>query len=84
MIIKIIAMCPIQHYKYEDGIDDLLVLLIGGIPMQIPTIPFILHHVPFQSSIPSLMYFHYPFLIALRPHFQHHARPSQLHVHIPL
>ncbi|KAJ9698017.1 hypothetical protein PVL29_007227 [Vitis rotundifolia] len=49
MIIKIIVMCPIQHYKYRDGIDNLLVLLIGGIPMQMPTIPFILYHVPFQS-----------------------------------
>ncbi|KAJ9678896.1 hypothetical protein PVL29_020944 [Vitis rotundifolia] len=54
MIIKIIVMYPIQHHKYRDGIDNLLILSIGGIPMQMPTVPFILHHVPFQSILPSI------------------------------
>ncbi|CBI20766.3 unnamed protein product, partial [Vitis vinifera] len=37
MIIEIIVMYPIQHRKYRDGIDNLLVLLIGGIPIAMPT-----------------------------------------------
>lgn len=31
-------MYPIQHRKYRDGIDNLLVLLIGGIPIAMPTV----------------------------------------------
>ncbi len=38
MIIEIIVMYPIQHRKYRDGIDNLLVLLIGGIPIAMPTV----------------------------------------------
>ncbi|GLT25409.1 hypothetical protein SLA2020_005400 [Shorea laevis] len=38
MVIEIIVMYPIQHRKYRDGIDDLLVLLIGGIPIVMPTV----------------------------------------------
>ncbi|KAK4415010.1 ATPase 8, plasma membrane-type [Sesamum alatum] len=30
MVIEIIVMYPIQHRRYRDGIDNLLVLLIGG------------------------------------------------------
>ena len=33
MIIKIIVMYPIQHNEYRIGIDNSLVLLIGGIPI---------------------------------------------------
>ncbi|KAK1290634.1 Plasma membrane ATPase 4 [Acorus calamus] len=36
--IEIIVMYPIQHRKYRDGIDNLLVLLIGGIPIAMPTV----------------------------------------------
>ncbi|XP_051114076.1 plasma membrane ATPase 4-like [Andrographis paniculata] len=38
MAIEIIVMYPIQHRKYRDGIDNLLVLLIGGIPIAMPTV----------------------------------------------
>ncbi|KAI4316224.1 hypothetical protein L6164_024223 [Bauhinia variegata] len=36
--VEIIVMYPIQHRKYRDGIDNLLVLLIGGIPIAMPTV----------------------------------------------
>nr|CAB3468558.1 unnamed protein product [Digitaria exilis] len=35
---KVIVMYPIQHRQYRDGIDNLLVLLIGGIPIAMPTV----------------------------------------------
>nr|KJB55189.1 hypothetical protein B456_009G068100 [Gossypium raimondii] len=38
IIIEMIVMYPIQHRKYRDGIDNLLVLLIGGIPIAMPTV----------------------------------------------
>ena len=38
MLAEIIVMYPIQHKKYRDGIDNLLVLLIGGIPIAMPTV----------------------------------------------
>ncbi|XP_047307620.1 plasma membrane ATPase 4-like [Impatiens glandulifera] len=38
MLVEIIVMFPIQHRKYRDGIDNLLVLLIGGIPIAMPTV----------------------------------------------
>ncbi|KAI3463448.1 hypothetical protein Pfo_020111 [Paulownia fortunei] len=38
IIIEIVVMYPIQHRKYRDGIDNLLVLLIGGIPIAMPTV----------------------------------------------
>ncbi|XP_025618744.1 ATPase 11, plasma membrane-type isoform X1 [Arachis hypogaea] len=38
MIIEIIVMYPIQDRKYRPGIDNLLVLLIGGIPIAMPTV----------------------------------------------
>ncbi|KAK3003986.1 hypothetical protein RJ639_019239 [Escallonia herrerae] len=38
IIIEVIVMYPIQHRKYRDGIDNLLVLLIGGIPIAMPTV----------------------------------------------
>ncbi|GAA0185926.1 primary active transporter [Lithospermum erythrorhizon] len=31
-------MYPIQHRKYRDEIDNLLVLLIGGVPIAMPTV----------------------------------------------
>ena len=31
-------MYPIQHRRYRDGINNLLVLLIGGIPIAMPTV----------------------------------------------
>ncbi|XBI36032.1 hypothetical protein VPH35_121617 [Triticum aestivum] len=38
MLVEIIVMYPIQHRAYRDGIDNLLVLLIGGIPIAMPTV----------------------------------------------
>ncbi|KAF2322690.1 hypothetical protein GH714_028623 [Hevea brasiliensis] len=38
IIVEIIVMYPIQHRKYRQGIDNLLVLLIGGIPIAMPTV----------------------------------------------
>eukprot|EP00268_Persea_americana_P061623 TRINITY_DN7799_c0_g1_i3.p1 TRINITY_DN7799_c0_g1~~TRINITY_DN7799_c0_g1_i3.p1 ORF type:complete len:409 (+),score=87.95 TRINITY_DN7799_c0_g1_i3:75-1301(+) len=38
MIIEIIFMYLFQHREYLDGIDSLLVLMIGGIPIAMPTV----------------------------------------------
>ncbi|KAK2644725.1 hypothetical protein Ddye_019920 [Dipteronia dyeriana] len=38
MFIEIIVMYPIQKRAYRSGIDNLLVLLIGGIPIAMPTV----------------------------------------------
>nr|GEU61244.1 ATPase 11, plasma membrane-type [Tanacetum cinerariifolium] len=38
MVIEIIVMFPIQDRQYRPGIDNLLVLLIGGIPIAMPTV----------------------------------------------
>ncbi|PKI50440.1 ATPase 10, plasma membrane-type isoform X2 [Punica granatum] len=38
MVLEIIVMYPIQHRSYRDGINNLLVLLIGGIPIAMPTV----------------------------------------------
>ncbi|KAL3533156.1 hypothetical protein ACH5RR_006677 [Cinchona calisaya] len=38
MAIEIVVMYPIQHRNYREGIDNLLVLLIGGIPIAMPTV----------------------------------------------
>ncbi|XP_030449003.1 plasma membrane ATPase 4-like [Syzygium oleosum] len=36
--IELMVMYPIQRREYRDGIDNLLVLLIGGIPIAMPTV----------------------------------------------
>ena len=38
MLIEIVVMYPVQHRLYRDGINNLLVLLIGGIPIAMPTV----------------------------------------------
>ncbi|KAE7997253.1 hypothetical protein FH972_001901 [Carpinus fangiana] len=38
MAVEIVVMYPIQHRQYRSGIDNLLVLLIGGIPIAMPTV----------------------------------------------
>ncbi|KAK4754944.1 hypothetical protein SAY87_008701 [Trapa incisa] len=38
MLIEIVVMYPIQHRRYREGIDNLLVLLMGGIPIAMPTV----------------------------------------------
>ncbi|GJN30176.1 hypothetical protein PR202_gb18462 [Eleusine coracana subsp. coracana] len=38
MVVEIIVMYPVQRRAYRNGIDNLLVLLIGGIPIAMPTV----------------------------------------------
>ncbi|KAG0744730.1 hypothetical protein G6F57_008084 [Rhizopus arrhizus] len=38
LVLEILIMYPRFHYAYRDGIDNLLVLLIGGIPIAMPTV----------------------------------------------
>ncbi|KAA8535295.1 hypothetical protein F0562_030298 [Nyssa sinensis] len=38
MLIEVVVMYLIQQRKYREGIDNLLVLLIGGIPIAMPTV----------------------------------------------
>ncbi|KAF7140597.1 hypothetical protein RHSIM_Rhsim06G0126700 [Rhododendron simsii] len=38
MLLEIVVMYPIQHRSFRDGINNLLVLLIGGIPVAMPTV----------------------------------------------
>ncbi|KAJ3695541.1 hypothetical protein LUZ60_000918 [Juncus effusus] len=38
LVVEIIVMYPVQHRSYRQGIDNLLVLLIGGIPIAMPTV----------------------------------------------
>ncbi|XP_057417620.1 ATPase 8, plasma membrane-type-like [Lotus japonicus] len=38
MLIELVVMYPIQRRAYREGIDNLLVLLIGGIPIAMPTV----------------------------------------------
>jgi H+-transporting ATPase len=38
MIIEIIVIYGVHGYGYRNGIDNLLVLLIGGIPIAMPTV----------------------------------------------
>ncbi|KAI8087624.1 uncharacterized protein B0P05DRAFT_531697, partial [Gilbertella persicaria] len=38
VVIEILVMYPKFHYAYRTGIDNILVLLIGGIPIAMPTV----------------------------------------------
>ncbi|XP_027168354.1 plasma membrane ATPase 4-like [Coffea eugenioides] len=38
IMVEVVVMFPIQKRRYRDGIDNLLVLLIGGIPIAMPTV----------------------------------------------
>ncbi|XP_062191997.1 plasma membrane ATPase-like isoform X1 [Phragmites australis] len=38
IVVEIIVMYLVQHRRYREGIDNLLVLLIGGIPIAMPTV----------------------------------------------
>ncbi|CAL5431140.1 unnamed protein product [Camellia sinensis] len=38
ILAELIVRYPIQHRKYREGIDNLLVLLIAGIPIAMPTV----------------------------------------------
>jgi H+-transporting ATPase len=41
MAVEIIVQYPIQGRPYRPGIDNLLVLLIGGIPIAMPTVLYV-------------------------------------------
>ncbi|KAL8530044.1 hypothetical protein ACS0TY_007212 [Phlomoides rotata] len=60
MVIEIIVMYPIQHRPYRPGIDNLLVLLIGGISIAMPivlsvTMPIGLYRSSQQGAITKRM-----------------------------
>lgn len=38
MVIEVIVIFGLQHKKLREAIDSLLVLLIGGIPIAMPTV----------------------------------------------
>ncbi|KAF8082937.1 hypothetical protein N665_0800s0030 [Sinapis alba] len=38
IIVELLVMYPIQRRRYRDGIDNLLVLLIGGVPIAMPSV----------------------------------------------
>jgi H+-transporting ATPase len=38
VILEILVLYPAYHYTYRDGLDNILVLLIGGIPIAMPTV----------------------------------------------
>ncbi|KAJ1698496.1 hypothetical protein LUZ63_007008 [Rhynchospora breviuscula] len=38
ILVEIVVMYAVQHRAYRNGIDNLLVLLIGGIPIAMPTV----------------------------------------------
>ncbi|GMH15870.1 hypothetical protein Nepgr_017711 [Nepenthes gracilis] len=56
MLVGIIGMYPTQHRAYRDGIDNLLVLLVGGIPIARLTVLSVtmtieFHHLTEQGAI---------------------------------
>ena len=38
VLLEILVLYPAYHYTYRDGLDNILVLLIGGIPIAMPTV----------------------------------------------
>jgi H+-transporting ATPase len=38
VLLEILILYPAYHYSYRDGLDNILVLLIGGIPIAMPTV----------------------------------------------
>ncbi|CAN6290804.1 unnamed protein product [Urochloa humidicola] len=38
VVVEVVVMYAVQRRRYRDGIDNLLVLLIGGIPIAMPTV----------------------------------------------
>uniref|UniRef100_A0A0E0NQM9 Cation-transporting P-type ATPase N-terminal domain-containing protein n=1 Tax=Oryza rufipogon TaxID=4529 RepID=A0A0E0NQM9_ORYRU len=59
-IVEVIIMFPIQHRSYRDGINNVLVLLIGGIPIAMPTVLSVTlaigsHHLSQQGAITKRM-----------------------------
>ncbi|KAG8073732.1 hypothetical protein GUJ93_ZPchr0006g40992 [Zizania palustris] len=60
VIVEVIIMFPIQHRSYREGINNVLVLLIGGIPIAMPTVLSVTlavgsHHLSQQGAITKRM-----------------------------
>ncbi|XP_076910915.1 ATPase 8, plasma membrane-type-like [Bidens hawaiensis] len=60
MAIEIVVIYVIQRRPYRDGIDNLLILLIGGIPIAMPTVLSVTmaigsHHLSQQGAITKRM-----------------------------
>ncbi|XP_062209139.1 ATPase 10, plasma membrane-type-like [Phragmites australis] len=60
VILEVIIMFPVQHRSYRDGINNVLVLLIGGIPIAMPTVLSVTlaigsHHLSHQGAITKRM-----------------------------
>ncbi|GJN08869.1 hypothetical protein PR202_ga26829 [Eleusine coracana subsp. coracana] len=60
VILEVIIMFPIQHRSYRNGINNVLVLLIGGIPIAMPTVLSVTlaigsHHLSQQGAITKRM-----------------------------
>ncbi len=81
IVIEIIVMYPIQHRPYRQGINNLLVLLIGGIPIAMPTVlsvtmaigshrlsQQVLHFFSCFSSFVPLLFHH----VGMSTHWQGH------------
>ncbi|WVZ55730.1 hypothetical protein U9M48_006354 [Paspalum notatum var. saurae] len=60
VIFEVIIMFPVQHRSYRSGINNVLVLLIGGIPIAMPTVLSVTlaigsHHLSQQGAITKRM-----------------------------
>uniref|UniRef100_A0ACD5TUH2 Uncharacterized protein n=1 Tax=Avena sativa TaxID=4498 RepID=A0ACD5TUH2_AVESA len=60
VIVEVIVMFAVQHRSYRDGINNVLVLLIGGIPIAMPTVLSVTlavgsHHLSQQGAITKRM-----------------------------
>ncbi|CAD6202373.1 unnamed protein product [Miscanthus lutarioriparius] len=60
VILEVIMMFPVQHRSYRNGINNVLVLLIGGIPIAMPTVLSVTlaigsHHLSQQGAITKRM-----------------------------
>ncbi|KAG0552499.1 hypothetical protein BDA96_01G512300 [Sorghum bicolor] len=60
VILEVIIMFPVQHRSYQNGINNVLVLLIGGIPIAMPTVLSVTlaigsHHLSQQGAITKRM-----------------------------
>ncbi|GLU05536.1 hypothetical protein SLE2022_226330 [Rubroshorea leprosula] len=60
MVIELIFLAGVQHKRYHPVIDNLLVILIGGIPIAMPTVlsvtmPIGSHHLSQQGAITKRM-----------------------------
>ena len=60
MAIELVVIYAIQQRAYRDGIDNLLILLVGGIPIAMPTVLSVTmaigsHHLSKQGAITKRM-----------------------------